>query len=143
MKFTALSIRNFKEMIRDPLSIGFEMGIPAVFLVMFWALGKNVGEDIFSAVMLVPAVAIFGFAFLTMFSAINLARDRESALLSRLLTTPLKSRDFILAYFLPFVLIAIIQITVCFAVGALLGLEIHGNAALVLLILFIKLLSEA
>jgi ABC-2 type transport system permease protein len=137
MRFIPLAARNFKEMIRDPLSIGFEMGIPALFLVMFWALGVKTGGDIFTASMLVPAVAIFGFGFLTMFSALILARDRGSALLSRLLTAPLKSRDFILAYFLPFLLIAVIQIAVCFGTGALLGLQAFGNAYLVILVLFI------
>lgn len=135
MKFTALAIRNFKETFRDPLSIGFEVGLPPIFMVMFWSIGENAGEDIFTAAMLVPAVAIFGFVFLTMFSAIVLAKDRQGALLSRLLTTPLGSSDFMLAYILPYILIAALQITVCFAVGALLGLEVYGNIGLVLLIL--------
>jgi ABC-2 type transport system permease protein len=137
MRFISLAVRNFKEMIRDPLSIGFEMGIPALFLVMFRALGVKTGGDIFTASMLVPAVAIFGFGFLTMFSALILSRDRGSALLSRLLTTPLKSSDFILAYFFPFLMIAIIQIAVCFGTGALLGLQVLGNAGLVILLLII------
>lgn len=137
MSFTALAIRNFKETFRDPLSMGFEVGLPPVFMVMFWSLGRNIGEDIFTATMLLPAVAIFGFVFLTMFSAIVLAEDRRGALLSRLLTTPLRSSDFILAYILPYILIAILQIAVCFAVGALLGLEVHGNIGLVLLILLL------
>jgi len=137
MSFTALAIRNFKETFRDPLSIGFEVGLPVVFMVMFWSIGENTGEDIFTATMLLPAVVIFGFVFLTMFSAIVLAKDRQGALLSRLLTTPLRSSDFILAYILPYILIAILQIAVCFAVGALLGLEVHGNIGLVLLILLL------
>jgi len=137
MRFTALAIRNFKEMIRDPLSIGFEVGLPPVFMVMFWALGESVGGDIFTATMLAPAVTVFGFAFLTMFSAIMLARDRQSALLSRLLTTPLRSSDFIVAYSLPFILIAILQIVACFAMGALLGLEVYGNIGIVFLVLLL------
>ncbi|HXK90299.1 MAG TPA: ABC transporter permease [Thermosynergistes sp.] len=135
MSFAALAIRNFKETFRDPLSMGFEVGLPPVFMVMFWSLGKNMGADIFTATMLLPAAVIFGFVCLTMFSAITLAGDRQSALLSRLLTTPLRSSDFILAYTLPYILIAILQIAVCFAVGALLGLEVYGNIGLVLLIL--------
>jgi len=137
MRFAALAKRNLKEMFRDPLSISFEVGIPAGFMVMFWALGKSIGEDIFTATMLAPAVAIFGFVFLTMFSAIVLARDRQSALLSRLLTAPLRSSDFILAYSLPYILIAILQIAVCFAIGAPLGLEVYGNIGLVLLVLLL------
>jgi len=66
-----------------------------------------------------------------------LARDRERALLSRLLTAPLRANDFVSAYSLPYILIAIIQIVVIFAVGGLLGLEISGNVGLVFLVLFV------
>jgi len=137
MRFTALAVRNFKETFRDPLSIGFEVGIPPLFMVMFWLLGEKIGGDTFTATMLFPAVVVFGFVFLTMFSGAVLAGDRQSALLSRLLTTPLRSSDFILAYILPCILIAILQIAVCFVVGTLLGLKVYGNIGLVLLILLL------
>jgi len=66
-----------------------------------------------------------------------LAKDRDSALLSRLLTAPLKARDFISAYSLPYIPIAIIQMALVFVVAALLGLETNGNLGLVFLVLFI------
>jgi len=137
MRFMELAIRNLKEMCRDPLSMGLEIGIPAGFLVMFWALGKGIGESFFTPTMLVPGIAVFGFAFLVMFSAMVLARDKESAFLSRLLTAPLKPRDFILSYSLPYIPVVVLQMAVCFGVGALLGLEILGNVGLVLLVLFV------
>jgi ABC-2 type transport system permease protein len=66
-----------------------------------------------------------------------LAKDRESALLSRLLTAPLRANDFILAYSLPYVPVAIIQALIVFAVAIPLGLVIAGNAGIVLLILLV------
>jgi ABC-2 type transport system permease protein len=138
MRFAELAVRNFKEMWRDPISMGLEVGIPAGFLVIFWALGRSMGDESFLVPnMLVPGITVFGFAFLLMFSAVVLARDRESALLSRLLTTPLKPRDFILSYSLPYVPLVILQIALCFGIGALLGLEVLGNAGLAFLILLI------
>ena len=138
MRFAELAKRNFKEMCLDPLSMGLEIGIPAVFLVMFWALGRGAGdENALTPTMLAPGIAVFGFAFLVMFSAIALARDREGALLSRLFTSPLRSRDFILSYSLPYIPIMILQIAVCFGTGALLGLEIIGGVGLVFLVLFV------
>jgi ABC-2 type transport system permease protein len=131
MRFAELAVRNFKEMLRDPIHMGLEIGIPAGFLAIFWALGRNIGDEGFlTTTMLVPGIAVFGFAFLLMFSAMTLSRDRESALLSRLLTAPLKPRDFILSYSLPYIPMVIIQIAVCFGLGALLGLEMPGNAGL-------------
>jgi ABC-2 type transport system permease protein len=138
MRFVELAKRNFKEMLRDPISTGLDLGIPAGFLVIFWSLGRTIGdESFFTTAMLVPGIAVFGFAFLLMFSAMMLSRDRESALLSRLLTAPLKPRDFILSYSLPYIPLVILQIALCFGIGALLGLEILGNAGLAFLVLLI------
>jgi len=138
MRFAELAIRNFKEMLRDPISTGLELGIPAGFLVIFWALGRSMGDESFlTTTMLVPGIAVFGFAFLLMFSAMMLSRDREGALLSRLLTAPLKARDFILSYSLPYIPVMILQIALCFGIGALLGLELLGNAGIVFLVLLV------
>jgi len=138
MRFAELATRNFKEMLRDPMSAGLDLGIPAGFLVIFWALGQNIGdESFFTTTMLVPGIAVFGFAFLLMFSGMMLSRDREGALLSRLLTAPLKPRDFILSYSLPYIPMVILQIAVCFGIGALLGLETPGNAGFAFLILLV------
>ena len=138
MRFAELAVRNFKEMWRDPISMGLEIGIPAGFLVIFWALGRSMrDESFFTATLLVPGIAVFGFTFLVMFSAVVLAHDRESALLSRLLTAPLKPRDFILSYSLPYIPVVILQIALCFGIGALLGLEILGHAGLAFLVLLV------
>jgi len=138
MRFWELAIRNFKEMLRDPMHMGLEIGIPAGFLVIFWSLGRSMGgESFFTTTMLIPGIAVFGFTFLLMFSAMTLSRDRESALLSRLLTAPLKPRDFILSYSLPYIPMVVLQIAVCFGIGALLGLEAPGNAGLAFLVLLV------
>jgi ABC-2 type transport system permease protein len=140
MRFAALASRNLKEMVREPMSIGFEIGLPLIFMLMFWAIGKNLREDIFTATMQLPAIVIFGFSFLMNISAVTLARDRQSALFLRLLTTPLKSGDFIAAYSLPYILIAIFQIAACFIMAVLLGLEISGNVGIVFLIFILMAL---
>jgi ABC-2 type transport system permease protein len=138
MRFGELAIRNFKEMLRDPISMGLELGIPAGFLAIFWALGRSIGDESFlTTAMLVPGIAVFGFAFLLMFSAMTLSRDREGALLSRLLTAPLKPRDFILSYSLPYIPMVILQIALCFGIGVLLGLETPANAGLSFLVLLV------
>jgi len=135
MRFMELAKRNFKEMYRDPLSLGLAIGLPAGLLLVFQPLGKF--GSTWHPTYLAPGIVIFGFAMLTFSSGMILAKDRESALLSRLLTAPLRANDFISAYSLPYIPVAIIQIVVVFGIGALLGLEIAGNAGLVFLVLFI------
>jgi ABC-2 type transport system permease protein len=132
MRFMELARRNLKEMYRDPLHIGLAIGLPIGLLLVFQAI-----PDWFTPTFLVPGIALMSFAMLTDSSGMILARDRERALLSRLLTAPLRANDFISAYSLPYILVAIIQIIVVFAIGGLLGLEISGNAGLVFLVLFV------
>ena len=132
MRFMALANTNFKEMYRNPLHIGLTIGLPILMLLIFQAI-----PDWLTTTFLVPGIVILGFAFLTDSAGMILARDRERAFLSRLLTAPLRATDFILAYSLPYILVAIIQIVVVFSIGGLLGLEISGNLGLVFLVLFI------
>jgi ABC-2 type transport system permease protein len=139
MRFMELAIRNFKEMYRDLLSLGLTIVFPPALLLVFSPLAKFGG--IWAPTMITPGIVLLGFAMITMSAALILARDRESALLSRLLTAPLRANDFISAYSLPYIPVAIIQMGVVFAIGRLLGLEISGNAGLVFLVLFVMSLG--
>jgi ABC-2 type transport system permease protein len=132
MRFMVLAKRNLKEMYRDPLHIGLTIGLPVLMLLVFQAI-----PNWFSTAFLAPGIALMGFALLTDSAGMILARDRERALFSRLLTAPLRASDFISAYSLPYLLVAVIQVAVVFAVAGLLGLEISGNVGLVFLILFV------
>ena len=135
MRFMILANRNFKEVWLDPLSIGLVIGLPVGLLLMFQPIGKL--NPFFATTNLAPGLAVYAFTMLTFSSGMILARDRESALLSRLLNAPLRANDFISAYSLPYIPVALIQIALVFGVGRLLGLEISGNAGLVFLVLFV------
>jgi ABC-2 type transport system permease protein len=132
MRFLVLAKRNLKEMYRDPLHIGLTIGLPVIMLLIFQAI-----PEWFSTAFLAPGIVLMGFALMTDSAGMILARDRERALFSRLLTAPLRAIDFISAYSLPYLLVAIVQVVVVFAIAGLLGLEIYGNMGLVFLILFI------
>ena len=64
---------------------------------------------------------------MTLFSATLIAKDRESALLQRLYTTPLTGFDFIMGYMLPILPIAIGQTIICYLFAIPLGLEVSVN----------------
>lgn len=137
MRFVSLASRNFKELYREPVSIILGLLMPVGLLVIFVLIGKNVPLDIFTPNMLTPAITIFSFAFLIMFSAVLLSKDRQSAFLLRLLTTPLKPIDFILAYFVPYIPFALLQILICFTVGMILGATYNVlNVVLSLVVIF-------
>lgn len=54
----------------------------------------------------------------------GLSRDRESALLQRLYTTPLTAGDFIFGYMLPLLPMAAVQVAVCYLAAIPLGLTV-------------------
>jgi ABC-type multidrug transport system, permease component len=135
MKFAALADRNFKEIIRDPLSTGLGIAMPGAMILVFSSLSKTVPNEIFTAKALTPGLAVFSFAFLIMFSSMLLSKDRSSGLFARLRATPLDSADFALAYSLPYLPFALLQALACFAIGAILGAPMSWGTVLSLLAL--------
>ena len=127
MKLTALSVRNAKEILRDPLNLIFVFGFPLVLLLLLSAIQANIPVPLFEIQRLAPGITVFGLSFMTLFSASLIAKDRGSSLLRRLYTTPLTSMDFILGYTLPMIPIAAIQTAVCYAVALLLRLPLTVN----------------
>ena len=123
MKFLAIAGRNSKEIFRDPLTIVLGVAMPIALLFLFSTIGRSAPIEIFTPPMLAPAVVVFGFSFLTMFSATLLSKDRQTAFLARLLTAPIRPSGFIMAYILPYIPIALVQIVAGFAAAAVLGIE--------------------
>lgn len=136
MKLTAFSSRVTKEIVRDPLSLIFGIGFPVILLLMLSAINANVPVEVFDINELTPGIAVFGYSFLTLFSAQLVSGDRCSALLQRLFTTPMTAVDFILGYMLPLFPMALVQSIVCFGAAMLLGLEPSVNVVYAVLLLF-------
>lgn len=127
MKMLAFAGRNIKEILRDPLTLFFGLGFPLVLLLLLSAIQANIPVPLFEIQHLTPGITVFGLAFMTLFSATLIARDRSSALLQRLYTTPLTAWDFILGYTLPILPIAIMQCLICYIAAIPLGLTITVN----------------
>lgn len=132
MRMSAFAKRNAKEILRDPLTLGFGLGFPLVLLFLLSAIQANVPVSLFEIAHLTPGIMVFGLSFMTLFSATLIAKDRASALLQRLYTTPLTAADFILGYTLPILPVALAQACVCYLAALLLGLELTVNALLAL-----------
>ena len=124
MKMMTFARRCAREILRDPINLGFGLGFPLVLLLLLSAIQANIPVGLFEIRNLAPGVAVFGLSFLTLFSATLIARDRESAFLQRLYTTPLTGMDFILGYMLPLMPMALVQTLVCFLAAIPLGLEV-------------------
>ncbi len=127
MRMLAFAGRNAKEILRDPLNLAFGLGFPLVLILLLSAIQANIPVELFEIQHLTPGITVFGLAFMTLFSATIIARDRGSSLLQRLYTTPLTPVDFILGYTLPMIPISAAQCVICYIAAIVLGLEITVN----------------
>lgn len=124
MRLLTFSRRTAKEILRDPLNLFFGLGFPLVLIGLLTAIQANIPVEMFELEHLTPGITVFGLSFMTLFSATLISKDRESALLQRLYTTPLTASDFIFGYTLPILPITVVQAIICYIAAALLGLEL-------------------
>ena len=127
MRMLTFAKRCSKEILRDPINLGFGLGFPLILLFLLSAIQANIPVNMFEIDTLTPGISVFGLSFMTLFSATLVAKDRESALLQRLYATPLTGADFILGYMLPLLPIALGQTVVCYLAAIPLGLTVSVN----------------
>ena len=124
MKMLALSKRTAKEILRDPLNLFFGLGFPLVLIILLSTIQANIPVPLFEIGTLTPGITVFGLSFMSLFASVLVAKDRESAFLSRLYTTPLKGMDFILAYMVPLLPISILQSIIAYLFSIPFGLKL-------------------
>lgn len=125
-KTMAFSIRNFKELSRDPLSYIFCLGFPLVMLFVMTLVNDSIPKEanmtIFRIDRLSGGIAVFGLTFVMLFVCLTVSKDRSGAFLMRLYSTPMKSGNFIAGYVLPTSLLAVLQVTITFAASFVISL---------------------
>lgn len=127
MKMLAFAERTAKEIVRDPINLMFGLGFPVVLLLLLTAIQSNVPVELFELKNITPGIAVFGFSFLSLFSATLISKDRVSSFQSRLLTTPLKASDYILGYTLPMIPMAAAQLFLLYFTAFVLGMDFDSN----------------
>lgn len=120
MKTLNFAKRNYKEIIRDPLSIIFSILLPVFLLFIFQQF--DIPNEAFLLENFTPGIVIFSFSFITLFMATLVAKDRSTSLLTRLGTSPMRARDYILGYTVSILPIILLQNTIFFIAAILLGL---------------------
>ena len=87
MRMINFAKRNFKELIRDPLSLVFEIALPLFLLFIFKQF--DIPADNYKLENFTPSIILFGFSFITLFTATLIAKDRTSSFLIKLGTSPM------------------------------------------------------
>ncbi len=133
MRALTFSLRTAREILRDPLTLCFGLGFPLVLLLLLSAIQKNIPAEapaMFEISRLTPGITVFGLSFMTLFSSLLLARDRESAFLARLYTSPMTASDFVFGYALPMLPMALCQSMICYLAALIWGLKPSVNILL-------------
>lgn len=69
MKMLNFSSRTAKEILRDPVNLGFGLGFPVVLILLLSAIQANVPVSVFQIDSLAPGMTVFGLSFMTLFAA--------------------------------------------------------------------------
>lgn len=123
-KILLFTKRNLTEMIRDPLIYIFCVGFPILMTLLFNIILKYTpagSTPVFYEKSLIPGIIMFSFSMLMLITALLVSKDRQSAFLKRLFTSPLKPYQFIVGYLIPVFIIGIAQIAVGISLGYIFG----------------------
>ena len=142
MRTLIFAKRNFKEIVRDPISLIFCIALPIFLLVIFQQF--KIPSEVYSIENFTPGIIIFSFSFITLFSSQLVSKDRCSSFLTRLFSSPLTPFNYIVGYSLALVPLALGQSVLFVFVASFLGLKITFNVLLMVLVgLFISFLFVA
>ncbi|NLA33560.1 MAG: ABC transporter permease [Tenericutes bacterium] len=143
MRIINFAQRNFKELIRDPLSLVFAIVLPLFLLFIFQQF--NIPNDSYKIENFTAGIIVFGFSFITLFTAMLVSKDRTTSLLIRLGISPMKSSEYILGYMLSLIPIILIQDILFFILACLMGLSFSiniiwaGIVSIIIALLFISI----
>lgn len=143
MRILNFAKRNFKEIIRDPLSLIFAIILPLFLLFIFQQF--NIPSVSYELENFTPGIVVFGFSFITLFTAMLISKDRTTSFLIRLGISPMKPMEYILGYMLSIIPIILIQNTLFFVLAIILGLNFSINiiwtifVSIIIAILFIAI----
>lgn len=135
MKTLTFASRNTKEILRDKINLVFGIGFPVVLLLLLSLIQSNIPVELFAIQYLAPGIAVFGLSFISLFSAMLIAKDRTSSFMLRMFASPMKAADFIAGYTIPLVPLAVVQVIVCFAAAFFLGLDVSVKLVVTILVL--------
>ena len=121
MRALIFASRNMKEILRDPMSYVFCLGLPIVMLVVFYVTFSETAS-FFAINVLTPGIAVFSLSFAMLFMALLVSKDRTTSFLNRLYSSPMTKTDFVLGYMIPGMIIAVGQVVACYITAAILGL---------------------
>lgn len=140
-KLFALSKRNFKEMLRDPLSLIFCLAFPVLMLVLMQIIFKNIDAvpDNFEIKNYAAGICVFGYAFAGLFVALQISGDKANSFIKRINISPISPVTYLCSFLVSGLAVTGVQTILFFAIALAFGFPIDIN----LLLSIIYLLPSA
>ena len=134
MRIGLFSMRNMKEILRDPINFLFGLGFPLILLALLSLINASIPPEannpMFEIANLAPGLAMFGSVFMALFAGMLLAKDRTSSFLMRLFTSPMNAADFLFGYTAPMLIMTATQAAITLSAACLFGLPATANILL-------------
>lgn len=128
----ALTGRNLREILREPLSLVFLLAMPLAMLVLFYYAFHDLTAQ-FEMRYLAPGLVVFSQSFLTLFTGLLISVDRGSDFLTRLYVTPARAHEFVLSYLTAMLPVGLAQSAVFLLTAGLLDPDFFSVRLLVAL----------
>lgn len=126
-RMTAFAGRNGKELLRDPVTLIFGVALPVALLAVMSLIQSNAPVEVFAIRSLAPGIAAFSLAFVSMFAAMLITKDKSTSFLLRVFASPMLPWEYILGYALPMLPSGAAQCVVCFLTALCFGLPFGWN----------------
>ena len=140
-KALLFSKRNLIEMLRDPMVYVFCAGFPFLMLLLFAIINHYIdgNNPAFVLTNLVPGIMMFSYSFLMLMTSLLVSKDRMTSFLKRLYTSPLKPYQYLIGYFIPFVIVGLLQnvltVSTSYVLSAITGIEFTSFGKSILLVI--------
>ena len=120
-----LTKRDFKEILRDPLSLIFTLAMPLFLEILFYLIFHELTAQ-FEMKYLAPGIVVFAQSFISLFVGLLIAIDRSTSFLTRLYVSNAKSHEFIFSYALSMIPIIFVQSLLFFLIGGIIDSSIFS-----------------
>ena len=133
-RIKVLTVRNIKEIVRDPLSLILTIGMPLAMELLFYLIFHSLTSQ-FEMKYLAPGIVVFSQSFLALFVGLLITTDRSTSFLTRLFVSKAKSYEFILSYAFSVIPIVLLQSVLFFVIGGIFDATIFSAGMLLSVLL--------
>lgn len=125
----ALTKRNLKEMVRDPLSAIFCLAFPLVMLLLMQIIFINLEfvPDNFLIENYAAGICVFGYTFTALMVALQIAADKNTSFVKRVNISPVGRLTYISSYLCSALPVAVLQTVLFFLVALAFGYKFDIN----------------